>query len=51
LWCLVQDLEIVKWTTTSTMSSERLRRLCQVNDYIDYVCLRQVFTGNVCAGT
>jgi hypothetical protein len=31
-------------------SSERLRRLCQVNDYVDYVRLRQVFTGNVCAG-
>jgi hypothetical protein len=29
-------------------SSEQLR---QVNDYIDYVRLRQVSIGNVCAGT
>jgi hypothetical protein len=27
LWHRVHDLEIVKWTTTSTTSSERLRRL------------------------
>jgi hypothetical protein len=33
------------------LSSERLRRLRQVNDYVDYVCLRQVSIGNVCAGT
>jgi hypothetical protein len=32
-------------------SSERLRRLRQVNDYVDYVRLRQVFTSNVCSGT
>jgi hypothetical protein len=24
---------------------------CQVNDYVDYVCLHRVFIGNVCAGT
>jgi hypothetical protein len=28
LWRLIHDLEIVKWTTTSTTSSERLCRLC-----------------------
>jgi hypothetical protein len=32
-------------------SSEPLRRLRQVNDYIDYVCLRLVSIGNVCVGT
>jgi hypothetical protein len=32
-------------------SSEPLRRLCQVNDYVDYVRLRRVSIGNVCAGT
>jgi hypothetical protein len=32
-------------------SSERLCRLRQVNNYVDYMRLRQVFTGNVCAGT
>jgi hypothetical protein len=25
-------------------------RLCQVNDYVDYVHLRRVFIGNVCVG-
>jgi hypothetical protein len=50
LWRLAHDLVIVKWTTTSTMSSEWLRRLRQVNDYVDYVRLCQVFTGNICAG-
>jgi hypothetical protein len=32
-------------------SSEPLRQLCQVNDYVDYMCLCQVSIGNVCAGT
>jgi hypothetical protein len=32
-------------------SSEQLRRLRQVNDYVNYTRLRKVFTGNVCAGT
>jgi hypothetical protein len=50
LWRLVYDLVIVKWTTTSTTSSERLCRLRQVNDYVDYVRLCRVFIGNVCAG-
>jgi hypothetical protein len=37
--------------TISRSSSEPLRRLRQVNDYVDYVCLRRVSIGNVCAGT
>jgi hypothetical protein len=32
-------------------SSERLRRLRQVNDYVGYVHLRWVFIDNACAGT
>jgi hypothetical protein len=32
-------------------SSERLRRLRQVNDYVDYVRLCRVFIDNICAGT
>jgi hypothetical protein len=35
----------------SRSSSEPLRRLRQVNDYVDYVRLRRVSIGNVCAGT
>jgi hypothetical protein len=37
--------------TILRLSSDRLRRLRQVNDYVDYMRLHQVFTGNVCAGT
>jgi hypothetical protein len=36
--------------TISRLSSEPLRRLRQVNDYVDYVRLRRVSIGNVCAG-
>ena len=35
----------------SWSSSEPLRRLRQVNDYVDYMRLRRVFIDNVCAGT
>jgi hypothetical protein len=37
--------------TISWSSSEPLRRLCQVNDYVDYVHIPQLSIGNVCAGT
>jgi hypothetical protein len=37
--------------TISRSSSEPLRCLCQVNDYIDYVHLHRVSIDNVCAGT
>jgi hypothetical protein len=37
--------------TISWSSSEPLCRLCQVNDYIDYICLPRLSIGNVCAGT
>jgi hypothetical protein len=37
--------------TISRSSSEPLRQLRQVNDYVDYVRLRRVSIGNICAGT
>jgi hypothetical protein len=37
--------------TISRSSSERLRRLRQVNDYVDYVRLCRVSIGNVCVRT
>jgi hypothetical protein len=37
--------------TISWSSSKPLRRLRQVNDYVDYVRLPRLSIGNVCAGT
>jgi hypothetical protein len=37
--------------TISWWSSEPLRRLRQVNDYVDYVRLPRLSINNVCAGT
>jgi hypothetical protein len=37
--------------TISWSSSEPLRRLRQVNDYVDYVHLPRLSIGNICAGT
>jgi hypothetical protein len=43
LWRLVHDLVIVKWTTTSTTSSERLRQLRASSSSLH----RQRLCGNV----
>jgi hypothetical protein len=47
LWRCVHDLVIVKWTTTSTTSSERLRRLRASSSTLH----RQRLYGNVIPAT
>jgi hypothetical protein len=47
LWRRVHDLMIVKWTTTSTTSSERLRRLCAYSSTLHW----QRLCGNVISAT